>query len=78
MNQWTKTAIFGSVALLCVVLAVASRPRPVGPAPDQEIGQPLFKDFTDPLAVRSLEILYVDPDVSARGSGSDAPSYHNP
>lgn len=57
MTNASKTLIFVVAAIAMVLLAVASRPGPVGVTPEEQIGQPLFPKFTDPLAARGLEIV---------------------
>jgi hypothetical protein len=72
MNQWTKTGIFLGVALLVVLIAVFTRPSFRGTEDDggPQVGKPLFPEFTDPVKVKSLEIVYVNTDKATSG-GSD-------
>jgi hypothetical protein len=72
MNQWTRTGIFLGVAILTVLIAVVTRPRFRGSEDDggPQVGKPLFPDFTDPLDVSSLEVVYPKTDDASSG-GSD-------
>ncbi len=56
MTQNLKTALFVTVAV--VVLAVAMFVRPGAPSNDAayDLGQPFFPDFSDPLAAVTLEV----------------------
>ena len=60
MNDNTKTIAFVGIAAAVLLIAWFSRPSlPVAQREDME-GQQLFKDFTDPLAAASLEIVQYD------------------
>jgi hypothetical protein len=72
MNQWTRTGIFAGIAVACVLFAVLSRPRPIGPRDGESaVGQVLFEKLTNPKAINSMEILHVDSGVTAGGGISD-------
>lgn len=60
MNDNTKTLIFVGIALVVGVIAFATGPQPPGISPDEELGTKLYKEFNDPLAVHSLEIVKYD------------------
>ena len=61
MSEGTKTACFWGVALVALgVAGVAAWPRTSGEAQRSFINQPLFPEFTDPLAATSLEIITFD------------------
>jgi len=60
MNNNTKTLIFVGIALVVGVIAFATGPQPPGISPDEELGTKLYKEFNDPLAVHSLEIVKYD------------------
>lgn len=63
MSEGTKTACFWGVATVAlVVAAVAAWPRKVTEPQATLVGQPLFEEFTDPLAAASLEIITFDED----------------
>ncbi len=66
MTEMTKTATFIGVAFATVVLALITRPRPVGIEPDEQVGQALFADFKDPLTAKSLEIVKFDEELGER------------
>ena len=57
MYETAKTLIF--LALACALVAGAFFSRPVPPElkVEEMVGQPLFPQFTDPLAIKSLEIV---------------------
>ncbi len=60
MNEFTKTLLFIIAAAAAVSAAIVGRPGQVGvEAPDQ-IGKPLFEDFTDAAAAQRLEITEFD------------------
>ncbi len=72
MNQWTRTGIFAGIAVVCVLLALLSRPRPIGPRDGESaVGQVLFEKLTNPKEINSMEILHVDSGVTAGGAISD-------
>jgi hypothetical protein len=56
MNEITKTAIFLSLAVVLVAVAVLSRPTVQEIKMEEMVGKPLFPKFTDPLSVKKLEI----------------------
>ena len=61
MTEPIRTLIFVCVAALIGLVAWASRPQVEAlPGAVNEIGQPLFKDFTDPSEASSLEIVQFD------------------
>jgi hypothetical protein len=57
MNEITKTLIFIILAAALVAGAIWSRPTLTDFQPEEQIGKSLFPQFTDPLAIKSLEIL---------------------
>jgi len=59
MNENKKTLMFVIAAAAAVVAAVLSRPSMRNDA-ESVVNQPLYPDFTDPLAVTSLEIVEFD------------------
>lgn len=65
MSEITKTACFFGVALLCVGIALGTRSGSVGVEPPDELGKPLFPEFTDPLAAKSLKIVRFDEALSS-------------
>jgi hypothetical protein len=60
MNEITKTACFFGAALVCVGIALATRSNSVGVSAPEEVGQPIFPEFTDPLKATSLKIVRFD------------------
>jgi hypothetical protein len=64
MTDNVKSIIYAAVALLVVGIAFLTRPASPTTAP-VNVGDKLFVDFTDPLAVASLEIVKFDDDISA-------------
>lgn len=67
MNETIRTGIYVGVAAVVALLAWASRPRLEQPKDLKRelVNKPLFEDFTDPLAARSLEIVKFDEDSAA-------------
>ncbi|HND51076.1 MAG TPA: DUF4340 domain-containing protein [Pirellulaceae bacterium] len=57
MSETNKSIIYAATALVAVVAAYISTPKPVGVEPSSSIGKPLFADFTDPLKAKTLEIV---------------------
>ncbi|MDR0336299.1 MAG: DUF4340 domain-containing protein [Planctomycetaceae bacterium] len=57
MTETTKTSIFLILAVLLLGTAVLTRPVVREIKMEEMIGQPLFPKFTDPLAVKTLEIV---------------------
>jgi hypothetical protein len=67
MNESIRTLVFVGVGALAALTAFATRPRLDTAAVTgvgSLVGQQLFKDFTDPLAARSLEIKEYDETTS--------------
>jgi len=64
MNETIKTVIFVAVAVLVVAAVWATRPTVDTTGGGGEVGQPLFPDFTDPLAATSMEIVKYDEQTS--------------
>ncbi|MDR0870615.1 MAG: DUF4340 domain-containing protein [Planctomycetaceae bacterium] len=56
MNETTKTAVFLALAVVLVAVAVFSRPAVREIKLEEMVGKALFAKFTDPLAVKKLEI----------------------
>lgn len=57
MKETTTTSIFVSVALLLAILAFVLSPGAPEVSDNDWLGKPLFEKFTDPMAVKSLEIM---------------------
>ncbi|MDR0327741.1 MAG: DUF4340 domain-containing protein [Planctomycetaceae bacterium] len=57
MNEIAKTSIFIILAAALVAGAYWSRPKLTDFQPEEMVGQSLFPQFTDPLAIKSLEIV---------------------
>lgn len=64
MNELQKTLACVVVAVGVLALVGFTRRPLVDTTVDSEIGQPLFPDFKDPLAARSLEIINFDEETS--------------
>ena len=60
MNETAKTSIFLLLAVALVIGAIYSRPVPTELKVGEMVGQSLFAQFTDPLAIKSLEIAKLD------------------
>ncbi len=60
MNDSTKTIAFVAIAAAVLLIAWVARPSLPLAQPEHMEGQQLFKDFTDPLAAASLEIVQYD------------------
>ena len=60
MNETVKTSIFILLAAALIAGAVMSRPKIADFKPEEMVGQSLFPQFTDPLAIKSLEIVKLD------------------
>ncbi|MFM9115644.1 MAG: DUF4340 domain-containing protein [Planctomycetota bacterium] len=60
MNELNKSLCFMGCAIAAIAVAILLQPKDLGVAPDKSIGKPLFENFTDPLAAKSLEIVKVD------------------
>ncbi|QDU74671.1 hypothetical protein Pan97_16840 [Bremerella volcania] len=60
MSEAVKTLIFLAVAVVMGGLAYVSRPAPATSAPEEEVNQPLFPEFTDPLQAESMQITRFD------------------
>ncbi|MCL2743107.1 MAG: DUF4340 domain-containing protein [Planctomycetaceae bacterium] len=57
MTESLKSAIFFVLAVVCIVAAYLSRPAITEVKMDEMVGKVLFPNFTDPLAVKRLEII---------------------
>ena len=57
MSQMTKTLVFVGIAVVVAGLAFATRTRPVGVDPPEQIGKALFETFEDPLAAKTMKIV---------------------
>jgi hypothetical protein len=64
MSELTKTITFVVVAVVAGIVAWFSQPANFEQKPDELLGQVLFPDFKDPLAVTSLEIVQYDEDTA--------------
>ena len=60
MSQMTKTLVFVGIAVVVAGLAFATRTRPVGVDPPEQIGKALFETFEDPLAAKTMKIVRFD------------------
>ncbi len=60
MSEAVKTLVFLAVALIVGGLAYVSRPATATSAPEEEVNQALFPDFTDPLQAESMQITQYD------------------
>jgi hypothetical protein len=60
MNEGAKTAVFVLLAAALIGGAMLSRPTVHDFQPKEIVGKPLFPQFTDPLAIKSLEIVKFD------------------
>ena len=67
MNETAKTSIFLLLAAALVAGAMYSRPAAPEFKAEEMVGKSLFPQFTDPLAIKSLEIVKLD----AAGERSD-------
>ena len=62
MTETAKTAAFAAVALVLTGMAmIATRDRTVRPETFNDVGQPFFPEFKDPLACTDLEVVDYDP-----------------
>lgn len=85
MKESSKTSIFLVVALFLSLLAYLLQPKSINDSPQSVIGQTLFKEFDDPLAIKSLEIAKIDPltgdltkfQVADTGGSWTIPSHEN-
>ncbi|MDR0520292.1 MAG: DUF4340 domain-containing protein [Planctomycetaceae bacterium] len=62
MTETTKTCIFALLAAVFITGAVLSRPGVHEIKMEEMVGKALFPKFTDPLGVKTLEIVKLDPD----------------
>ncbi|MBA2115810.1 DUF4340 domain-containing protein [Bremerella alba] len=60
MSEAVKTLIFLAMAVVMGGLAYVSRPAPATSAPEEEVNQPLFPEFTNPLQAESMQITRYD------------------
>ena len=60
MNETAKTLIFVLLAAALIAGAVLSRPTLIEFQAEEMVGKPLFPQFTDPLGIKSLEIVKLD------------------
>lgn len=63
MNELVKTSIFVGIATLFTIGAVASRPVLAPSNPADEVGKPLFPEFTNPDQAASLSITRYDSEL---------------
>ncbi len=67
MSEIKKTAIFGGVAIVLALLALASAPRRLVPDAFLDRGEAFFPDFSDPNVATTLEVIEFDEEsASAR------------
>lgn len=62
MSETRKTIMFGGVALVLVLLAWVTAPRPVTPDQFTDQGEAFYPEFTDPTTATSLEVIDYDAD----------------
>ena len=60
MNENQKTLIFVVVAVAVGAMAAVFRPGSADVDLDEQVGQPLFEKFVDPLEANRLEIVRYD------------------
>lgn len=60
MNEMTKTLVYGAIGLVFLGLAVITRPQQVKVEPDEQLGKPLFADFSDATAITSFRLVKRD------------------
>lgn len=60
MSDMRKTAIYGGVAVILVVLAIVTAPRRITPNAFVDQGEQFFPEFTDPNSARTLEVIDYD------------------
>jgi hypothetical protein len=60
MSENRKTLIFGAIAILLMVGAIASTPKRVTPDDFLDRGEAFFPDFTDPNSATTLEVVEFD------------------
>ena len=60
MNDSMKTTIYVGVSLFTALIAFVTIPRPVSDKLADDLNKPLFQEFADPLAAKSLEIVQFD------------------
>lgn len=60
MNEITKTSIFIAVAIVLFFIAVLIQPRAPKMVPEKMVGRTLLESFTDPLDIKSLQIVKYD------------------
>jgi hypothetical protein len=66
MNETIRTLIFVGVAAVAAIAAFAARPNLTVQKLEEVVNQPLFPNFTDPLAAKSLEITQYDEATARR------------
>lgn len=86
MTETAKTAVFAGVALVLVVLALATRPTiSRDPAVFQDTGEPFYPDLTDASVPQALEVIEFDESmktakpfrVEYKNHRWTIPSHHN-
>ena len=65
MSETSKTSIFIVLAIAATAVAVGTRPRPVTISEAEDIGKPMFADFTDPAQAKSLKIIRFDESLAS-------------
>ena len=60
MSETQKTATFGGVALVLVVIALLGAPQRATPEDFLDRGEAIFPDFTDPNVATTLEVIDFD------------------
>ncbi|MCC9605007.1 DUF4340 domain-containing protein [Blastopirellula sp. JC732] len=63
MNELVKTSIFVGIATLFTIGAIASRPVLAPSNPQDEVGKPLFPEFTNPDQAANLSITKYDSEI---------------
>jgi hypothetical protein len=85
MDQMRKTLIFAGAAVVLAALALVTAPKRVTPDAFFDQGEPLFPEFTDPNAARTLEVIDFDSEtgeaipfkVTFSGGRWTIPSHYN-
>src|SRR4051794_31997123 len=60
MTESTKTISLAALAAVLLVTAIVARPKPPYVAPEGGVGEPLFAEWKDASAVKSMEISTYD------------------
>ena len=63
MSEWTKTFVFGGVALILMLVAFLTQPSTAVPDTPDIVGDMLFDKFDDPQKATSLKITKFDEEI---------------